>query len=148
MALRGRNGIRVEEIRLVDKTKSRNLDWASNTVVVKFFGTFGSGNESQRAYELCRAWWQRHSQIKDLGARAFFQVETREDGGHDVSLVVRGRDVQHETTLFHSVALRASDTRWEWFGIRLLDAAVRNLTGDPVDDELLAISLDALTYRA
>ncbi len=150
VALRGRNGRRVEEIRLVDRTKSRNLDWASNTVVVRFDGTLETAEESQRVYELCRAWWQRHSQINDLGVRAFFQVSTRQDGAYQISLHLRSKLAQHaELPKLPLVILRISDQRWEWFGIRLLDAAARLLNGDPtVDGEINAISVDALITRS
>ena len=140
VALRGRNGARVEEIRLVDTSKPRNLDWASNIVVIKVNGTLDSETESKRLYELCRAWWKRHTQMKNLGARAFFQVELRKDGTYNVGLEIRGKIV-----LSHSVVLKSSDQRWEWWGLRLLDAALGALSGNPVDDDFMSISLEAMS---
>lgn len=140
VALRGRNGTGVEEIRLVDRSRSRHLDWASNIIVVKVNGALNSETESKRLYELCRAWWMRHTQINDLGARAFFQVELRKDGAYYVALELRGKLVMN-----HSVVLKASDPRWEWWGIRLLDAALGVLSGNPVDGDFMTISLDAMS---
>lgn len=137
VALRGRNGTRVEEIRLVDRTRSRKLDWASNTVIVQLRGNFHTDTESELVYRLSRAWWQRRSQVVDIGIRCFFEVTTRTDGRYDVSLQLRGthENLPHaRESLGGDLPLSASNPEiWESTGLQLIDIATAVLQGQQAD---------------
>ncbi len=139
VALRGRHGNRVEEIRLIDKTRPRNLDWASNVVVV----TLDGGGDPECVFRLSRAWWQRHLQFTELKVDAHFSVQRARsnDDRFIVSLHLRQIDTQASRHLVlpqEGLVLNTSDPeRWEELGIQLQDMAIAALAGMDVQfDEL------------
>lgn len=152
VALRGRHGQRVEEIRLIDRTKSRHLDWASNIVIVKLRGIFCTELESQCVYRLCRAWWQRRTQLNEVGIGGFFTISTREDGRYEISLKIRGSENQHINDLLGgSLTLRPDPEAWETLGLRLLDISADLLKGAPIEAleaEMLKIRTQTLIASA
>ena len=150
VALRGRSGARVEEIRLVDRTRPRKQDWASNTFVIKIAkGTLDSDNESAGLYHLCRAWWQHRNQLAELDAGVTFVVESLGDGRSAVRAAFRGTGT-HTTDLAAldgTFVLRATDPRhWETRGAELLSMAVRLLHGDEVDASAFYLANLAESY--
>lgn len=147
VALRGRNGSRVEEVRLVDKTRPRKRDWASNVILVRLEGKLESDTESHCVYRLCRSWWQRHSQLSEFDVDGHFVVRLLANGRYEVSLEVHGpraREVHLKEQLGAPVVLSSNDpVRWETWGIQLLDVALCLLRGEEVD--VYALHLSALT---
>lgn len=153
VALRGRSGKRVDEIRLIDAARPRRRDWASSTIVVALHGPMTTSQESHCLYRLCRAWWQRRLNFEKFNTRATFIVTPRTDGRYDVAVTFRGSNAQAAIAehLGSPIVMTVHNPEiWETRGLQLLDLAECLLRGEAADsessylDDLESLYLDTL----
>jgi hypothetical protein len=134
VALRGRTPGRIDELRLVDRDRSRKRkgQWASNVVLVKLSGPT---QDQTCIYKLAKIWWASHEEFVSFGVGHWFSVEERNDGGYNVALRLSGsaaRDKNVQEIPSGGVVLRQDDPHlWESVASSMTQAALASLSGVP-----------------